>query len=280
MTGRPSADDRPRKSLIVCTTPRSGSGLLCDYLTQSEVAGRPRPYFAAASTSALHAAYEAADARELVAAITAAGTGDNGIFGLRIGIGGGVLGRMLAAVEAATGEPGLDGLWAAFGPPTFVWATRRDKVRQAISWWRATQTGRWRSPDPADPGGPRPEAVATEAVAPEVVATEVVAPEADEPEAVDHDAVAQRLRALVHREAAWDRVFDELGVVPITVVYEDWIRRREDTLRDLCRALGERPASLPVDSALRRQADAHTERWRAEVIGRAEARGPDPTTDP
>lgn len=257
MTDHDCAAPRPRKSVIVCTTPRGGGDLLCDYLAQSEVAGRPRAYFRADSTPALLAAHGVAGAGELVAAVVAAGTGDNGVFGLRIGIGDGVLGRMLGAVEAATGAPGLDGLWSAFGPPTFVWATRRDKVRQAISWWRATQTGR----------GPRAEPDAPE-------------PDAPGPGAVDHDAVSHRLRVLVHQEAAWDRAFAELGVVPVTVVYEDFVRRREDTLRDLFRALGEHPASLPVDSALRPHADADTERWRTEVIERAEAPWTTHTRDP
>lgn len=252
----PSGSDRPRKSVIVCMTPRSGSTLLCDYLAQSEVVGRPEEYFLAESWDGLLAAHGVADAGALVSTIATAGTGDNGVFGLKLGIGGGVLGRMLHAVEAATGDPGLDGIWAAFGPPTFIWATRRDKLRQAISWWRAIQTGRWRHAEPDPDRGPEP------------------------PDAIDHDAVSHLLRELAHREAAWDRFFQQTGVVPITVVYEDWIRRREDTLRDLFRVLGEHPASLPVDSALRRQADAHTERWRTEVIERVEATWRNPTSTP
>ena len=31
----------------------------------------------------------------------------------------------------------------AFGEPQFVWLRRLDKVRQGISWWRASVTGQW-----------------------------------------------------------------------------------------------------------------------------------------
>ncbi|MCA9705640.1 MAG: hypothetical protein KDK70_07325 [Myxococcales bacterium] len=243
---------RPSQSLVLCMTPRSGSALLCDYITQLEVAGRPGEYFLADSWDDLLARHGARDAHELLARIVEAGTGDNGVFALKIGIGGGVLGYLRRAVEAVAGDGGLDGLWSALGPPTFVWLTRRDKVRQAISWWRAIRSGQWQSTKPAG--------------------TELAA--------VEHDAVTHLLRELAHREAAWDRFFEELGVVPITVVYEDWIRRREDTLRGLCRALGVVPASIPTDSELQRQADDRSERWRAEVIERAEQGWINPTRDP
>jgi LPS sulfotransferase NodH len=37
----------PRRSYLVCATPRSGSTLLCETLEQTGIAGRPREYFEA-----------------------------------------------------------------------------------------------------------------------------------------------------------------------------------------------------------------------------------------
>ena len=243
---------RPNKSVVVCMTPRSGSSLLCDYLAQTGSAGRPEEYFLADDYEALLRTHGVADGAGLVEAVVAAGTSQNGVFGVKVGIGGGYLSRMLRACEEATGERGVDGIWSAFGPPTFVWITRRDKVRQAISWWRAGQTGRWRSTDEGAP----------------------------EPSAIDHDAVSHLLREVSHREAAWNQFFEESGIAPVTVVYEDFTRRRGETLLSIMRVLGENKWRDPMDTVLRRQADERTEGWRAEVLERAESDWPNSSRDP
>lgn len=43
----------------------------------------------------------------------------------------------------APGTPEPDELAAAFPGLRYVWLRREDKVRQAISWWRADMTGQW-----------------------------------------------------------------------------------------------------------------------------------------
>ena len=43
--------DRPERSYLVCSTPRSGSTLVCQALTQSGLAGRPEEYFEALRNS-------------------------------------------------------------------------------------------------------------------------------------------------------------------------------------------------------------------------------------
>ena len=41
-----------------------------------------------------------------------------------------------------------------FGHPSYVWMRRLDKVRQAISMWRALQTRTWRRENPTADGEP------------------------------------------------------------------------------------------------------------------------------
>jgi LPS sulfotransferase NodH len=244
--------ERPHKCVVVCMTPRSGSSLLCDYLGQTGAAGQPEEYFLADDWPSLLQRHGVDDAAGVVASVVRAGTSPNGVCSMKIGIGGGYLGRLLRAVEDATGEAGVDGVWSAFGRPLWIWTTRRDKVRQAISWWRATKTGRWRSSERGEP----------------------------DPEHVDHDAVTHLLREIAHREAAWDRFFADSGIAPFTVVYEDFVRRREKTLKALFLDLDEEPRRMPVDSILRPQADARTEAWRTEVIDHAEIGWINPTFEP
>jgi LPS sulfotransferase NodH len=210
---------RPPKSLVVCTTPRAGAGVLADLLDQTGVTGR---------SVVLHGDADALPATDVVLTLLT----DHASFE-----------RLLARAEASSGEAGLDALWGTIGPPQFVWATRRDRVRQAISWWRARATGRWRSSD--SPTGP-------------------------DPTALDHDAVQDCMSDVVAQDAAWAETFAELGVVPMTLVYEDWTRRRDETLRRVLRALAiDIPAALPMAATGSAMADDATERWRAEVLAAA-----------
>ena len=55
-----------------------------------------------------------------------------------------------AALPEFAGLAGSDLLDRLFVRPSYVWMRRRDKVRQAISLWRALQTRIWRAEHPAE----------------------------------------------------------------------------------------------------------------------------------
>ena len=119
------------------------------------------------------------------------------------------------------GEPDPDGrkAWEAFYPACqHVFLTRRNKLRLAVSWWRAIQSDEWHRPNRDQtvvgqaPGGP--------------VAAEVI-------DRYDPVALHQLLIGANVREAAMQDQFDTWGVVPHTIVYEDFIASYESTVRDL-----------------------------------------------
>lgn len=139
-------------SYVICTSPRSGSTLLCDLLTATGIAGVPDSYFHRPSVSDWLASFDltpqsAASKQVILDAIfqaaIARGSGETGIFGLR-------LQRHsfdFFAQELAILHPGhtsdAQRFRAAFGRTLFVHLTRRDKVEQAISYVKARQTGLW-----------------------------------------------------------------------------------------------------------------------------------------
>ncbi len=53
------------------------------------------------------------------------------------------------AIPELLGITGRELLDRLFGAPSYVWMRRVDKVRQAISLWRALQTRIWRLENPA-----------------------------------------------------------------------------------------------------------------------------------
>jgi trehalose 2-sulfotransferase len=124
----------PRRSYLVCATPRSGTGLLGGLLRSTGVAGRPEEYFWR-------------DGRPVwEPGVIDHGTTPNGVFGATVmwGYFGGLLGALAAAgTGLASVLPGL----------RFIWLRRDDTVAQAVSHLRALQTGVWYAGDPRNAGG-------------------------------------------------------------------------------------------------------------------------------
>ena len=150
----------PFKSYVICTSPRSGSTLLCRLLAQTGQSGHPNSHFHTPSMAAWLRSYdlsqttfptELAQIKAVFAAAIARGTQDTGIFGLR-------LQRHsfdFFMQQLGTLHPGLatdkDRISATFGPTLFIHLTRQNKLDQAISLVKANQTGLWhKSADGSD----------------------------------------------------------------------------------------------------------------------------------
>src|SRR4051812_26523346 len=181
----------PKLCYLVCATPRSGSTLLCHLLDETGVAGHPEEYFEALQHSGVprrpseyfdrerHAnIIERLAFREMpdraptpsdlwsletydryLAWALERGTTPNGVFGAKL-----MWGYLPDFAALVRGIEGMDGLPIptlldrAFPNLRYVRITRRDKVRQAVSLWKAVQTQDWkRNDDPDAPPPPRPE---------------------------------------------------------------------------------------------------------------------------
>ncbi len=139
-------------SYVICTSPRSGSTLLCTLLASTGKSGNPESYFhrpeisdwlerfgitpdpAASQCHILETIFQAAIAKGRLA---------TGIFGVR-------LQRHsfdFFTQNLAVLHPHIQGdkkrFEAAFGRTLFIFLTRADKVEQAVSYLKAQQTGLW-----------------------------------------------------------------------------------------------------------------------------------------
>jgi LPS sulfotransferase NodH len=188
--GEPEQAVAPTRSYLVCATPRSGSTLLCETLLATGVAGRPREYFEAlketgqprrpreyfwglrspevirllphdANIELLAARSETwsrEDYRRHLDWALREGTTPNAVFGAKM-----MWGYFNDFLELARGIPRFGGMGdgsllnAAFPGLHYVFISRSDKVRQAVSLWRALQTWVWRkeagapADEPAEP---------------------------------------------------------------------------------------------------------------------------------
>src|SRR6185295_13388531 len=168
---------RPTRSYLVCATPRSGSTLLCDLLDQTGVAGHPEEYFEALLHSGLprrpHEYFDPSRHANIVERLAfrempdrastpnqlwqpesydrylawalEQGTTPNGVFGAKLMWG--YLGDFVSLLRNIPENRDLslaELLPAVFPDLTFVRVVRANKVRQAVSLWKAVQTATWR----------------------------------------------------------------------------------------------------------------------------------------
>jgi LPS sulfotransferase NodH len=266
----------PTISYLVCATPRSGSTLLCHLLDETGLAGHPEEYFEALRHSGLprrpheyfdpdrHAnIVERLAFREMpdrpatpnelwqpetydryLAWALEQGTTPNGVFGAKLMWGYlGDFAQLLRGIDGMDGLPVPELLGRAFPNLRYVRITRQDKVRQAVSLWRAVQTQAWRREN----GGQDKR-------------------QAREP-TFSFRAINYLVRLLTAHDASWDAYFLGLGHQPLTLTYEELAEAHEPVVRRVLDHIGvEAPAELRIDTPrLRIQADDLSEQWVARV---------------
>jgi trehalose 2-sulfotransferase len=278
------------RAFLVCATPRSGSTLVCQALRKTGVAGRPEEYFEALlhsgrprrpeeyfigvdDTSILdhlgergiaedprprsplwsRAAYD----RYLEWAIET-GTTPNGVFSAKLMWGYfGDFVSLLRNIPPYRDLPLAELLPAVFPDLTFVRVVRANKIRQAVSLWKAVQTATWREEDARKelslddidevPDSP-PYRSFLEDHRPQL--------------RFHYRAIAHLLDQILLEEASWDAFFEHCGVRPLLVLYENFAADPQaSTLSILNRLELPAPADMSVAPRMRRQSDGINDDW-------------------
>ena len=243
----------PMLSYLVCATPRSGSTLLCRALDQTGVAGHPKEYFEALSRSGLprrpHEYFDPQRHANIVERLAfrempegtaepnplwhpdtydqyvewalAAGTTPNGVFGAKLMWGYlGDFAELLRGIDGMAQRTLPDLLARVFPGLRYVRITRENKVRQAVSLWKAVQTQTWKQE-------------AGEEVRPAV-----------EPQ-FSFRAINFLVRQLTAHDASWDAYFLGLGQEPLRLTYEELAQSTDAMIARVLDYLGIRP---PADA--------------------------------
>jgi LPS sulfotransferase NodH len=239
--------------VLICHTLRSGSTLLCDALSSTGVAGYAEEYFpelspagelyvttgaALKDPNTWRSDWRATPFEKCMERVLASGTTPNGVFASK------VKWLNMPYFSDALGAPAergglllaecLDNLLPNL---RYVWVTRRDKVRQAVSLVRAQQSTEWKAMS-----AQRPRSNSVE---------------------YNFHVIDLALRRMVNEECAWEEYFTQAGITPFSVVYEDLVRKYEPTVRQLLDHLG---LGLPPEYVfpgprLHKQADAISDEW-------------------
>ncbi|WP_240547773.1 Stf0 family sulfotransferase [Paenibacillus lignilyticus] len=201
---------KPTQSYTIFFSQRTGSTLLAKALESTGVAGVPREW--------MHVNDPDTTGLQEIEQKLKEGTTPNGIFGIKDSICFPQFDKWMTcfrkAYDLADDVP-RPAVWeSAFPNCKYIYMTRRNKVRLAVSWWRAIVSDEWHRGQ-----GQKPSDV-------------------DISNEYNFDAINHLVAESVLREAAMEEFFVEGGITPMTIVYEDFIRNYEGTVLDILTYLG------------------------------------------
>jgi LPS sulfotransferase NodH len=230
---------------IICASPRSGSTLLCDFLTRSG-AGAPESYFRPASIPGYAERWRvpidgSQFGADYVSAVRRAGEAGTDRFGMRVmwTDAPAFLHRLAELHPSAQDEP--DALRLAFGVRRFVRLSRRDMIAQAVSLVMASQSGLWHlNADGSERERAKPH---------------------EEPH-YDRAAIAAELEVLRREDEGWTRWFSNHQLPPYHVEYESLSADPSATLSGVAEYLGVSGLSSLLPGTARTAGDLNTE-WTA-----------------
>lgn len=242
-------------SLILCTSPRSGSTLLCGLLAQTGLAGKPASYFHRPSLAAWLEAHGlagrafASDHDALRATVDRAktkGRAGTDVFALRLQSHSLPFFAQQLAVLHPNRPSDRTRIEAEFGRTLFVYLHRADKLAQAISYVKADQSGLWhRASDGSE--------------------LERVSPP-QEP-AYDRNAIADRVRQAKGDDAAWNAWFTSQAITPLQVGYDDLSSHPQVVVADILTALGQEPTqALNITPHVAPLRDVLSAQWYARFV--------------
>jgi len=269
---RKAGEVQPHTSYLICATARSGSTLLCEALKNTGLAGQPEEYFLPANEDFFSKElWGVSSYADYLVRVIKEGTSSNGVFGAKI---------MWAYVDDFVGKlrsiPGYERLpvpellSTVFPNLHYIWITRSDKVRQAVSYEKAIQTCVWAvidetSKTPLSGSRLRESYMKNLKESDKIVASDKPLCRSSFIKELEFDFahIDFLLGRIKSHEAAWQKYFAENGITQFTVVYEDLAVAYEQTAIRILHEL-----NVPIPEALKflprsmkPQADSLSKEW-------------------
>ena len=230
---------------IICTSPRSGSWLLSDALARTRIAGNPREWFNPQQEHASRSRMSAASLLDPTFGsyfdeVAVLASSVNGVRGAKLHFS--QLARLSARLHTIDRfkhltDQELPG--SAFRGCRYIWLSRENKERQAISYVRALTTRQWWVlKDAAD---------REHETVPDF--------------ALDMRAIYAAELILKRDDQHWSALFDLAGIKPLRILYEDLARDYSATTREVLTWLGvgDRHGTPIPSPRLMKQADSTSE---------------------
>lgn len=241
---------RKFRSYVICTSPRSGSTLLCRLLREVGDAGLPDSHFHEPSLDKWLGCYglQKDEFRSQMDALKAVfhaayehGKGSGQFFGLRLQRHSFNFFIEQLSVLYPSIPTDKRRMEAAFGSTLFVHLTRENKLDQAISYVKAKQSGLWhKAPD----------------------GTELERLSAPKKLVYDATAIARQIELSEQMDAEWEIWFAEEKIKPLRITYDELAAAPYATLIRVLKALGlEHEPEAEVTPPVAKLADATNQEW-------------------
>jgi trehalose 2-sulfotransferase len=233
---------QPHTSYLVCGTPRSGSSLLCEALSNTGIAGQPEEeYFLPRNELVWQERWGTSTYAEYLENAIKQCTTPNGVFGAKMMWG--YFDNFVSKVRQLPtyNDKALsvtDLMQSVFPNLHYIWIKRSDKVRQAVSHAKARQTDVWKMVTETKPLLTTKPAFSFKQI----------------------DFMVQQLEA---QEAAWQKYFAVNGIQPFIVVYEHFVQKYEDTAIQILEYLDISGAEYLefAPRRMKKQSNEESERW-------------------
>jgi LPS sulfotransferase NodH len=244
----PAGRGAAQRSYVICSTPRSGSTLLAEAMHRTGQLAIPAEYFEiGAALPYLYNRWQCTGFEDYVRRLHDHRSTDSGLFGVKTH-----WHQLVQFCNMSQGaEPLADIEFNVIAAvlrrvtphPKFIFVTRNDKARQAVSHWVASKTQRWIRLGDAP---------------------------ASEPPPYDFAEISEFSRGIDASETFWNRFFALGQVEPMRIVYEDFVADYDDTVVRAAQHVGGDVASLTVaPPRMRRQSNElsreYAERYRRQL---------------
>jgi LPS sulfotransferase NodH len=218
--------------------------VLCKALESTGIAGKPNEWLHTGDRDLLEH-YEVDSYEDLQAHLWRLGSTPNGVCGLKFSFGEPYFSQLLETLRRFPGCPQVKypraTAWEhAFPHSRHIFMTRRNKVRLAVSWWKAIKTQEWHRQRGC------------------------VGPSVDLADAYSYEAIDHLYCEATMREAGIQEFFSEANIVPLTVIYEDFVQEYETTVRRILDYLElDATSAMIAPPHYARTADEISEDWVA-----------------
>jgi len=161
---------------------------------------------------------------------------------------------LLRNVPSYRDLPLADLLPEVFPGLTFVRVIRANKLRQAVSLWKAVQTATWRE----DQAKAKAASLEEDGSPPYKSFIEEHRPQLR----FHYKAIGHLLNQILVEEASWDAFFEHSGIKPVLILYENFEADYEtSTLRLLERLDLSPPEGFAFEPRMKRQSDGLNDDW-------------------
>lgn len=231
---------QPRLSYTIWFAQRTGSTLLYKALESTGIAGVPREWFNCKPD--LLTDFHQTNHTELQEYLWKLGSTPNGVFGVSHSYHEPHFSQLIETLRKFPACPPTSKrteIWEEVFPNhRHIFMTRRNKIRLAVSWWKAIQSGEWHVPR-SESRNP-----------------------VDLSDKYSFDAINHLYNECSMREAGIQEFFAEGSITPLNIFYEDFIQNYEQTVRTILDYLGLDSKSAAIaPPALTKLADAVSEEW-------------------